>query len=108
MVTNQDVLNLLGVSSFEELKADDVTKEGVDENKDEEEIYVNISRGLPSYFAAVTRPSVFVNDVREEPPGEISDERYDVGELRPGPSDHKLGDPRALYHRVLLAPALGC
>ena len=109
-ITNQDVLNLLGVSCFKELEADDVTKEGVDDNKDEaeEEIYVNISRCLPSYFPAVARPSVFVSDVREEPPGEISDERYDVGVLRPGPSDHELGDPRALCHRVLLAPALRC
>ena len=107
-VTNQDVLNLLGVISFEELEESDDDNRKVEDIKDEEGIYVNISKCLPRYSAAVTRPSVFVSEVREEPPGEISEGRYDVDELRPGPDDHEPGDPSALYHRVLLAPALRC
>ena len=70
-VTDQDLLNLLGVGSFEEL----------DEN--EKEIYVNTIRDQSSHYAHVTNPS---SDVREEPPGDQCDE------IHPGQDGHEPSD----------------
>ena len=70
-VTDQDLLNLLGVRSFEEL----------DEN--EKEIYVKAIRDQSSHYAHVTNPS---SDVREEPPGDQCDE------IHPGQDGHEPSD----------------
>ena len=95
-VTNQDVLNILGVCSFEELEANDATKEELDDDNDELEVHVNTAKCQSSYFAAVTkyRPEVFVSNVREEPLGGIPEEPNKVDEPRTG-TDHEPGDPRA-------------
>ena len=131
-LTNQEVLDLLGVSCVKDLECheDNDDEDEAEDNESGSGVNVNMNRGPSSYFAAVTRykPLVFATkiNVGDEPPGvrnyesleeipEEPDEVAKVGdhpllhavhELRPEPDGHGGVQQGELLHpRVHLGPA---